>query len=95
MSECADPAAADTEAERLLKAAASALQSIALEVEEMGLGLAADPDILARHMTSLQSIDEWSQHLSQLASVIAADDRLAAVDRVNLDHLKRKLRDAA
>lgn len=79
----------------LLKAAASSLETIAREVEEMGAVLACDPDIIARHLGSLQSLDRWSQHLCQLASVIAADDPADAADKVTLGSLRDRLRDAA
>jgi hypothetical protein len=79
----------------LLKAAAASLEKMAREVEEMGAELAGDPDIVGRHLGSLQSLDRWSQHLCQLASVIAADDPAAAVDEVTLGELRDLLRQAA
>lgn len=79
----------------LLKAAASSLETIAREVEEMGAVLASDHDIVARHIGSLQSLDRWSQHLSQLALVIAAEDPADAADKVTLGDLRDQLRDAA
>ena len=79
----------------LLKAAAHSLQIMAAQVEELGAELLVDPDVAQRHLTSLQSLDRWSQQLVQLANVISADDPVAAADGVTLSDLRDHLRRAA
>lgn len=76
----------------LLKAAAHSLNVMAAQVEELGAELVIDPDVAQRHLTSLQSLDRWSQQLVQLANVIAADDPVSAADDVTLSELRDHLR---
>lgn len=76
----------------LLKAAASSLRTMATQVENLGAELVVDPEVAQRHLTSLQSLDRWSQELVQLANVISAEDRLAAADDVTLSELRDQLR---
>ncbi|WP_152553487.1 hypothetical protein [Erythrobacter longus] len=76
----------------LLKAAASSLRVMATQVENLGAELVVDPEVAQRHLTSLQSLDRWSQELVQLANVISAEDRLAAADDVTLSELRDQLR---
>ncbi|UAB79548.1 hypothetical protein INR77_07810 [Erythrobacter sp. SCSIO 43205] len=78
----------------LLKAAAFTLNAMAAQVEEFGAELVTDPDFAQRHLTSLQSLDRWSQELVQLAKVIAADDPVAAAEAVTLSELRDHLRAA-
>lgn len=79
----------------LLKAAAHSLEAMARQVEELGAELVVDPDVAQRHLTSLQSLDRWSQQLVQLASVISADDPIEAAEKVTLSELRDHLRKAA
>lgn len=79
----------------LLKAAAHSLEAMATQVEELGAELVVDPDVAARHLTSLQSLDRWSQQLVQLANVISAEDPVAAAEEVTLSELRDHLRTAA
>ena len=76
----------------MLKAAALSLETMAAQVEEVGAQLVADPDFARVHLTSLQSLDRWSQELIQLAKVIAAEDPVAATEDVNLSELRDHLR---
>lgn len=79
----------------LLKAAAHSLKVMAAQVEDLGAELVVDPDVAQRHLTSLQSLDRWSQQLVQLANVIAADNPVAAAELVTLSELRDHLRKAA
>ena len=79
----------------LLKAAAHSLQVMASQVEELGAELVVDPEVAQRHLTSLQSLDRWSQQLVQLANVIAAEDPVAAAEEVTLSELRDHLRKMA
>lgn len=79
----------------LLKAAAHSLQVMAKQVEDLGAELVVDPDVAQRHLTSLQSLDRWSQQLVQLANVISAEDPIAAAELVTLSELRDHLRKAA
>lgn len=79
----------------LLKAAALALEKMAGQAEALGAVLCSDPDVVERHLTSLQVIDQISQHLDQIAHVMAADDPHAAIASVSLSDLKDHLRTAA
>ncbi|KEO90766.1 hypothetical protein EH31_06930 [Erythrobacter longus] len=65
---------------------------MATQVENLGAELVVDPEVAQRHLTSLQSLDRWSQELVQLANVISAEDRLAAADDVTLSELRDQLR---
>ena len=78
----------------LLKAAAHTLEAMAAQVEEFGAELVADPEFAQRHLTSLQSLDRWSQELVQLAKVISAEDPVAAAEAVTLSELRDHLRAA-
>ena len=79
----------------LLKAAAHSLRVMATQVEDLGAELVVDPEVAQRHLTSLQSLDRWSQQLVQLANVISSDDPVAAADQVTLSELRDHLRKIA
>lgn len=83
------------ETTELLKAAAHSLQVMAKQVEDLGAELVVDPEVAQRHLTSLQSLDRWSQQLVQLANVISAEDPVAAAEDVTLSELRDHLRKAA
>lgn len=79
----------------VLRAAAQSLEMIARQIEELGTDLGADAEIATRHIGSLKSFDRWSQHLVQIAQVIAADDLVDAADKVTLADRRDTLREAA
>lgn len=86
---------AGSQASDLFIVAAARLQAIAIQAEDLGAELCADPDVVTRHLTALQTIDWLAQNISQIAAVIAADDPASAVDNVQLAELKDLLRKAA
>lgn len=70
---------------------AEELELIARQLEQLGGTLAADPILLHKHATKLQSIDQMKQVLGHLARLVGAADRQAALDRVTLTELKGRL----
>ena len=75
-------------------AIADSLGALASDTEGMGLALCSDPDIAARHMEQLQTIDRISQSLRELARVLAASDPEAAIDTICLGDLRAALEKA-
>jgi len=70
---------------------AEELETIVRQLEQMGGALAADPILLSRHAMQLQSIDLMKQVIGHLAQLVASADREAALERVTLTELKRRL----
>ena len=64
-------------------------------LEQMGDELALDQQVVAEHGLALQSVDIVGQLLGHIASVVRAEDRAAAVDRIGMCELKAKLAAAA
>jgi hypothetical protein len=64
-------------------------------LEQMGDELALDQQVVAEHGLALQSVDIVGQLLGHIASVVRAEDRVAAVDRIGMCELKAKLAAAA
>jgi hypothetical protein len=60
-------------------------------LEMLGATLAADPILLHRHGTSLQSVDLMNQLLGHLARVIECDDKVAAAQQVSHGDLRSRL----
>ena len=58
----------------------------------MGDALSADPVVVARHMTSLQSLDIVGQMLGHLATVTRSSDPGEAVERIGMSDLKARLK---
>ena len=63
-------------------------------IETMGDALSADPNLVMRHMVSLQSVDIAGQILGHVANVIRSSDPEGAVDRIGMSELKGRLRRA-
>jgi hypothetical protein len=61
-------------------------------IETMGDGLSSDPNLVMRHMVTLQSIDIAGQILGHVAAVIRSSDPDAAVDRIGMCELKARLK---
>lgn len=76
-------------------AVAAVLHELAGEVEELGNDLCEDAAVAERHLASLQQIDRFAQHLTQLALVIGAPDPASAVGAVSLGELRDRLATAA
>lgn len=60
-------------------------------IETMGDALSADPNLVMRHMVSLQSVDIAGQILGHVASVIRSSDPDAAVERIGMCDMKARL----
>lgn len=60
-------------------------------VEELGGELVGDPDIVARHLNALQSLDLISQSLAAIAQLITADDERRAAATMVLAKLRARL----
>lgn len=67
------------------------LELVVRQLEQLGGTLAADPILLHKHATQLQSIDLMKQVLGHLARLVGAADRQSALDRVTLTELKGRL----
>jgi hypothetical protein len=71
---------------------AEELDYVIRHLEQLGDILAADPVLLNRHATQLQSIDLMQQILGHLGRVVVADDKGMAVERITLTELKARLK---
>ena len=60
-------------------------------LETMGDALSADPNLVMRHMVSLQSVDIAGQILGHVANVIRSSDPEAAVERIGMCDMKARL----
>jgi hypothetical protein len=60
-------------------------------IEAMGDALASDPQLVMRHMVSLQSVDIVGQILGHVASVVRSSDPDVAVERIGMIELKARL----
>ena len=70
---------------------AEELQFARRMIEAMGDTLSADPQLIMRHMVSLQSIDIVGQILGHVADVVRSNDPNSAVDRIGMCELKARL----
>ena len=60
-------------------------------LEVMGETLSADGLLVARHLTTLQSVDIVGQMLGHIANVIRSSDPPGAVGRIGMSDLKARL----
>jgi hypothetical protein len=70
---------------------AEELQYARRMIEAMGDTLAADPQLVMRHMVSLQAVDIVGQILGHIATVIRSSDPDGAVDLIGMCDLKGRL----
>ncbi|GAO55238.1 MULTISPECIES: hypothetical protein [unclassified Novosphingobium] len=68
------------------------LEELSQEVEALGASLCLDPDIVVRHMTTLQAIDMIGQKQRSLASLLTADCPAASIEKIAIDALRERLR---
>lgn len=61
-------------------------------LDQMGDALSADPQVVGRHITSLQSVDIVGQILGHIANVIRSSDPEGAVERIGMGDLKGRLK---
>ncbi len=72
---------------------ADELERIRKLLEEMGLQLCADPEIVRCHMNVLQSIDEVCQRHENLARTLRAPDMVSEAGAITLETLRQRLQD--
>ena len=60
-------------------------------LDAMGNQLSADPNVIARHVVALQSVDVIGQLLGHVASVIRSSDPAGAVDLIGMSEFKGRL----
>jgi hypothetical protein len=60
-------------------------------LDQMGDALSADPLVISRHMTSLQTVDIVGQILGHVANVTRSSDPRGAVDLIGMCELKARL----
>jgi len=86
-----DPAAR----ERLDTKLAEELAHVKRLLEAAGDELIAEPLFVQRHAQTLQGIDLAGQILANVASIIVAEDREEAIDRIGMEDLRARLRGEA
>ena len=74
---------------------AAQLDHARLMLVAMGDELALNRQVVADHGLALQAVDIVGQMLGHIASVVRADDRFAAVDKIGMCELKARLVEAA
>ncbi len=72
---------------------ADELDRIRRVLEDMGLQLCADPEIVRSHMNVLQSIDEICQRNENLARTLRAADMVDEAGAITLETLRLRLQD--
>ena len=70
---------------------AEEIECIRRHLDLLGGTLVADPILLHRHSTQLQSIDRMNQLLGHLARIISAEQKEMAVDQVTIQDLRARL----
>lgn len=73
---------------------ADELDRIRTVLEDMGMQLCADAEIVRGHMNVLQSIDEICQRNENLARTLRAPDMIAEAHSITLETLRVRLQDA-
>lgn len=66
---------------------AEVLDMLGHETEELGTSLCADPDLVARHLSLLQSFDRIAQYQRALAKVLRAECMTTAARNLELNEL--------
>lgn len=80
--------------DRLVHAVAEELSSLGRRIEQIGIRLAADRDIIMRHLELLQEFDLMAQthtELSGIVRLLAVDGGESAVADVRLESLAARL----
>ncbi|OYW88320.1 MAG: hypothetical protein B7Z20_02830 [Sphingobium sp. 32-64-5] len=72
---------------------AAELDMLRVEMEELGVQLCLNEDILLHFMTQLQRLDEMGQRCHWLAEMIRADDPEAVVPHITLKTMGDRLAD--
>ncbi|MGZ8346850.1 MAG: PilZ domain-containing protein [Allosphingosinicella sp.] len=85
------PASAATDADGLDRRIAAELSYVRRLLDDVGEALVEEPILLRRHGAALQAFDIACQILGHLGTVLAAEDRAAAVDTVDMLDLRARL----
>ncbi len=72
---------------------ADELERIRKLLEDMGVQLCADPEIVRGHMNVLQAIDEVCQRHENLARTLRAPDMVSEAGAITLETLRLRLQD--
>jgi hypothetical protein len=70
---------------------ADALDSLHVEIEDVGGALCSDMKIAAALMEELQAIDKIAQHIRSIASVLRAEDHHEAIAAIGVEDLRLRL----
>jgi len=73
---------------------ADELDRIREVLEDMGVELCGNPEIVRSHMNALQTIDEICQRNENLARTLRADDMLAEAGTITLESLRTRMQGA-
>lgn len=73
---------------------ADELDRIRKLLEDMGLQLCSDPEIVRSHMNVLQSIDEICQRNENLGRTLRSHDMIAEAGTITLETLRLRFQDA-
>ena len=85
------PAALIPTEDELRRRLAEELEYARRMIETMGDTLSADPQLVMRHMVSLQAVDIVGQMLGHIANVIRSSDPEGAVELIGMAELKARL----
>ncbi len=67
------------------------LNRLAVEIEQLGEKLCADPEMMVRNLSTLQAIDAIAQQQQCLARIVTADAMDEAVAECSFAELKHRL----
>lgn len=68
------------------------LDQIREDLEEIGVSLCLDEEVMQRCMKHLQRLDELGQRSNWLAELVRAEDPVARVEDITLNSLAQRLR---
>lgn len=79
--------------EELQEKIAAELDRLQDDLENIGVALCVDIELMGRHCEPLQRLDELSQRSFWLAKLLRANNPKAVVDNITLGALARRLAD--
>lgn len=72
---------------------AAELDQLREDLEEIGVQLCLDEEVMLRCMEHLQRLDEMGQRSNWLATIVRADDPTEVIPDITLQSLAERLRD--
>ncbi|KKC27574.1 hypothetical protein [Sphingomonas sp. SRS2] len=75
----------------ILAMLADELDAARAQLEVLGIALAGDETVAARHMTGLQALDHVGQRCASVAAILRADDLHAASHAASLESIPARL----